>query len=136
MSRLRRQSGFSLVSAIFLLVVVSLAGASMLSLVGTSRRTSSFAVLSARAYQAARSGVEWAAAEALANPGTCPAGAFVLGEAGLSGFDVAVTCALSQHEENAATTRVLVIESFARHGSFGDADFVSRRVEITLTVGS
>jgi MSHA biogenesis protein MshP len=132
----RGQAGFSLVSAIFLLVVLSLAAASMVSLVGTSRRTASFGLLGARAYQAARSGVEWAAAEALATPGTCPSGSFSLNEAALSGFDVTVSCALTQHEENATTTRVLVIESVARYGSFGDPDFVSRRVELTLTVGS
>ena len=65
-----RESGFGLVSALFLLVVLSSVAAFMVNLTGVGRTTVNFAILSAHAYQASRSGVEWGIWQ-LTNNGTC-----------------------------------------------------------------
>jgi MSHA biogenesis protein MshP len=130
-----RREGFSLVSALFLLVVVASAGAAALRLVGAERRTSSLGMLGARAHQAARAGLEWGVAKVVGDPTACPAGgSFTLSGGSLSGFDLTVTCALTGHPEGAQTTNVFVITSFAQRGAFGSAEYVSRRLEATVAV--
>jgi MSHA biogenesis protein MshP len=130
-----RREGFSLVSALFILVVLASAGAFALRLVGAERRSSSLGLVGARAYHAARSGLEWGIAKVVATPTTCPAsGAFTLSGGALGGFDVAVSCALTSHVEGAATTNVFVITAFAQRGSFGSADYASRRLQATVAV--
>lgn len=54
-----RQAGFSIVSAVFLLVVLAALGAAILNLSRAQQATSAMDVQGARAYQAARAGVEW-----------------------------------------------------------------------------
>jgi len=113
---LRRQRGLSIVTAIFLLVVLALLGAFMLSVTGLQQSSLQLDVQGVRAYQAARAGIEWGAWQALdpnhaLNPITCspvvlpscPASPTNLsGLAGsLSPFTVTVTCSATV---NAPTT--------------------------------
>ena len=108
MTRERRDSGFGLVSALFLLVVLSAAASFMLNLGGAQRTTVNLAIQGAKAFHAARSGVEWGIYQ-LATTGVCfGATNIALTEGGLSGFTVNVTCASSDHTEatTAATGRV------------------------------
>jgi MSHA biogenesis protein MshP len=133
-----RREGFSLVSAIFLLVVVTAAGAFMVRISGVQRTTTSFALLGPKAYHAARSGIEWAVHAAINVPGSCPVGStttssFNLTEGGLAGFSVAVTCASAVHNEASGSETVFDITSTAEFGSFGDRDYVSRRLEARVT---
>ena len=89
MTRAREQSGFGLVAAIFILVVLSLLGVVMLRLVGVEGATASLSLRSARAFQAARSGVEWATRQATL--GSCASSTtLALSQGGLNGFSVAV----------------------------------------------
>ncbi len=136
--RSRRQRGFSLVSAIFLLVVLTVAGAYMVRISGVQRTTTSFALLGPKAYHAARSGIEWAIHEAIDVPGSCPVGStttnsFNLSEGGLTGFGVTVTCTSAVHTEAGAAETIFDISSTAEFGSFGDRDYVSRRLEARVT---
>jgi MSHA biogenesis protein MshP len=55
------QSGFSLVSAIFLLVVLAVLGAGMVSFSTMQNQSQSLDVMGSRAYRAAQAGIEWAA---------------------------------------------------------------------------
>ncbi len=57
--RVNNQKGFTLVQAVFILVVLSLIGVAMVRLSGVQSSTSVLALQGARAYQAARSGLEW-----------------------------------------------------------------------------
>ena len=129
-----RREGFTLIGAIFLLVVLSSAGAFMLNLGGVQRTTATFALMGVRSYYAARSGVEWAVYQAIDDPATCPAGAFPLTEGGLAQLDVTVTCTSADHVENVTTIRIFHITSVATHGSFGDPHYVSRRMEAKVAV--
>jgi MSHA biogenesis protein MshP len=94
-SRLRHRlaGGFSLITAIFLLVVMSGLVGLVINLVNSQQKASSLDVLGVRAYQAARAGIEWGLYQKPRNdscsgatPVTMPAGTT------LSGFTVIVTC--------------------------------------------
>jgi MSHA biogenesis protein MshP len=102
-SNVSRQGGFSIVAAIFLLVVLALLGGFILSVTGMQQAGGQLDVLGVRAYQAARAGMEWGAYQVLdpnntlaacALP-TCPASPQNLPAlaGSLSGFTVTVTCA-------------------------------------------
>lgn len=102
--QLRRQAGAGLVTAIFLLVVLAGLAAALVSIFGTQRQSSALDEQGARAYQAARAGIEWALFQrSLPNSAYCPAPAdgaatagvansFDLPDGPLTGFSVTITC--------------------------------------------
>ena len=130
------QRGFSLISAIFLLVVIAALGTFAVTLSTTQQQSAALDVMSARAYQAARAGIEWGAYQALRN-GACvdtvlPAGTF---PGTLSGFVVMITCPSAIHDDTAGTgtpPRVTswIITSTATQGA--GADLVSRQMRVTI----
>ena len=91
----RRAAGIGIVTAIFLLVVIAGLGAAVVSLLTAQQSTIALDVQSARAYQAARAGVEWALYEALeAKALNCPQ-TYSFGFqplTALNGFKVTVSC--------------------------------------------
>ena len=110
-----RQSGFSVVAAIFLLVVLATLAVIIASVTGIQQASSQLDILGARAYQAARTGIEWGAYQVL-DPNNnlnaanctsgvagapvlsnCPASPTNLGglQGSLAPFTVTVTCALA-----------------------------------------
>jgi MSHA biogenesis protein MshP len=122
-----------LVAALFLVVVLALVGAIMLRLVGVEGATASLSLRSARAYHAARSGVEWGAHQVAAS-GVCPAPTTLsLTQAGVRGFSVVVTCTSSVHVDSVAPTSNYNIVATASAGTFGTPEFVSRRVQGTIS---
>jgi MSHA biogenesis protein MshP len=56
---LAAQRGFGIITAVFLLVVLSALGAALLTVFNTSQASSALDVQGERAYQAARAGLEW-----------------------------------------------------------------------------
>ena len=129
----RHQGGFALVVAIFIVVVLAYLGVMMVTIGGMQRATASAATQGTRAYYAARSGIEWGAYHAMATDCTAATGGFALSAAGLNGFAVNVQCTETQHKERGTTYRVAVITSTATYGSFGNADYVSRTLQATVT---
>lgn len=127
-----REHGFALVAALFLLVVLAALGAFIVRISTVQHQTVSLAIVSARAYQAARTGVEWGVYQALEN-GSCGSSSLSLTEAGLAGFAVQVDCSQSDHVEGTANVAVYTIEAFAQTGSYGQPDYVSRRIRATFT---
>ena len=107
---LERQTGFGIIAAIFLLVVLTLLAAFIASVTGMQQSSGQLDVLGVRAYQSARAGMEWGAWQVL-DPGntlngpgptcaaalmpSCPASPQNLPAlaGSLSGFTVTVTCA-------------------------------------------
>lgn len=63
------QRGFSLVTAIFLLVVLAGLGAAMVTFSIGQNQSQAMDLMGSRAYQAANAGIEWAAYNIAANPG-------------------------------------------------------------------
>ena len=139
MKTLQHESGFSLVTAIFLLVVLASVGAFMITIGGSQRTTSVAAIQGARAYQAARSGLEWGVWRVLnANmPEDCttitanPAFSFTVD--GLNQFNVNVTCSVTDHTESGDTVQVYVITSVATFGTYGAQEYVRRQVTATVS---
>lgn len=139
----RTQRGFSLVTAIFLLVVLSALGAMMMTFFTAQQQSSALDALGSRAYQAARAGVEWAAlgvSQSTAGTlwGGCATGANIpanqLGGV-LAPFAVSVTCASASHVEGAATVYVYDITSTATgvNGAVrGNADYVERVINVKM----
>src|SRR5258708_39009726 len=71
---LERQTGFSIVAAIFLLVVLALLGGFIISVTGMQQSSGQLDVLGVRAYQSARAGMEWGAWQVLDPNNTLNAG--------------------------------------------------------------
>jgi MSHA biogenesis protein MshP len=130
--RIKLQRGFSLVPALFLLIVLAGLGIIAVRMSAVQQQTVVLAMQGARAFAAARAGIDWSAYQALVN-GSCTAATVTLAEAGLTGFTVDTRCTVSSHAEGPNTTRVYVIDAFAWAGQYGTPDYVSRRIRSTVT---
>ena len=125
-SVLKNNFGFTLVQAIFIVVVLALLGTAMMRLIGVQSSTSTFALQGARAYQAARSGLEWGAARA-------KTGDSCSGTMTVEDFTVTVTCSSQQFTEGPiGPYDVYRINAVATYASYGSPDFVSRRAEMKV----
>ena len=126
MIRLKNQNGFTLVQAIFILVVLGLLGAVMVRLIGVQSSTTTFALQGTRAYQAARSGLEWGAAQASIG-GNCN-GIMTIGN-----FNVAVICSSLPFTEGPLTPyRVFQFNATATFSNYGSPDFISRQAQMKV----
>jgi MSHA biogenesis protein MshP len=138
------ERGFSLVSAIFLLVVIAALGTFAVTLSTAQQQSAALDVLGARAYQAARTGIEWGAYQIIQSDvaasgfaGACQTGG-VLPQPGalpgtLSGFGVSVGCSASAHSEVAATVTMYRLTSTASTGApAGAPDYVERQVQAII----
>jgi Tfp pilus assembly protein PilX len=99
--RLRRpmvsQRGFSLFSAIFLLVMLSALGAAIVKVTSSSQIASALDIQGERAYQAARTGIEWGLYRQLRGESCVAATSFALPAGStLAGFTVTVSCMLNR----------------------------------------
>lgn len=107
--RLKKQRGFSIVTAVFLVVVLALLGAFIVSVTGLQQSSQQLDVQGVRAYQAAHAGIEWGAYQVLDPNHTlgtaalpdCPASPTNLSSLAqsLSVFTVTVTCAATSTTE-------------------------------------
>jgi MSHA biogenesis protein MshP len=128
----RQQSGFALVPALFLIVVLG-ALAVVAIRVGTGQQqTVTMSLLQARALSAAQTGIEWGAYKAL-NGGCVASSTLTLTEASLNGFSVIVTCAAVTFSTGAATNTSYVLNSAATSGLYGQPGYVRRVVSGTYT---
>jgi len=145
------QRGVSIVTAIFLLVVLAMLGAFMLSVTALQHSSSVLDVQGVRAYQAARSGVEWGAWQVLdpnnaigtAALPTCPASPTHLSGLAdsLSSFTVTVTCsATSTTEGNRNVGAYLIVATACNQPSAGScpnatpsAGYLERQIQAMLS---
>lgn len=136
----RAESGFVLPTAIFLLVVLAALASYMVSLSRTSHISGALDIQGARAYQAARAGIEWAAWQAIdpqalqPSPAPCPASPTVLTLTGtLAAFAVSVTCTRTVETDGADTIAIYQITSTASTGLAGEVDFVQRQIQASFS---
>jgi MSHA biogenesis protein MshP len=128
----RRARGFSLVLALFIIIVVALLGVVAVRLGAGEQQTVSLRILGDRAVEAARTGIEWGAYRAL-DLNTCSSGSLSLSEGALAGFTVTVGCAATTHAQSNGTYHVYEIDSYAESGTYGRPDYVSRRISARFT---
>jgi MSHA biogenesis protein MshP len=127
--KISNQHGFTLVQAVFIVVVLGLLGAMMVRLIGVQSSTTTFALQGARAYQAARSGLEWGAARAQASPLNCVNGSVMV----IENFNVTVDCTSEAFTEGPiAPYNVYRISATATFSNYRSPDFVSRQVEMKV----
>ena len=145
----RHARGFSLVTAIFLIVILAALGAFMVTFTGLQQTTVQADVLGVRAYYAARAGVDWALYRTLdpdnsisavpADPtvfAACPATTTLSGLGGsLAPFAVTVTCTETAATEANRNIRVYQITATACNQApcpgTPAAGYVERRVTVT-----
>jgi MSHA biogenesis protein MshP len=144
-----RQRGFSIVTAIFLVVVLAAMGVFILSITSLQQSSQSLDLQGVRAYQAARAGIEWAGFQVLdpnnaLNPAVCGT-AFVACPNGgldttlpalagsLSPFAVVVHCEMTQATEGNRDIRVFAITSTASTGTAGTPGYVNRQLKATMS---
>jgi MSHA biogenesis protein MshP len=129
LNKLKERTGFALVQAIFIVVILSLLGITMMRLIGVQTTTSVMAVQSARAYQAARSGLEWGAARA----STATSDDDCTGNFSVDNFTVVVVCSSEEFTEGSADSYdIYQIKGTATFGTLGSVDYISRKAEMKV----
>ncbi|MGH8442157.1 MAG: type IV pilus modification PilV family protein [Nevskiaceae bacterium] len=131
----RASRGFSLVSAIFLMVVLVILGTALVSISSVQHTSSAQLVQVARANFAARAGAEWVAAQ----PGTWCAGPYPMESSftlpsPMSGFTITVSCTRSDHTLEGVTQKYFVVDVTATSGAYGGPDFVRRKLRTKMLV--
>lgn len=139
--------GFSIVTAIFLLVVFAVLGAFMLVFTGLQQKTVQADVEGVRAYYAARAGINWAMYRALdpdntiapgaASFAACPAGTINTMTGSLSPFTVVVSCNITAATEANREIRIYEMTATACNQASCPAPspstgYVERRVVVTV----
>jgi MSHA biogenesis protein MshP len=127
-----RQRGFSIVSAIFLLVVLSALGAFMLTFSNVQQMTSAQDVQGSRAYQAARAGIEWGAYQILQNSGSCAGSATVPLGGNLASFTLVVSYSNSSTTEAGSPVNICQLTATATTGTVGSTTYIERQVQATI----
>ena len=127
------QRGFSLISAIFLLVVIAVLGTFAVTLSTTQQQSAALDVLGSRAYQAARAGIEWGAYQILRNSNPCPSQVLTGLPNTLSGFTVNVNCtSFPSYNEAGHTVNMYQLSSTAQQGTQGTPNYVERNLTVTI----
>lgn len=123
-------SGFATIVALFLLVVLAALGAFMASTSSTQQVGSAQDIQGARAYWAARAGLEWGLGSLAASPGACPVppAPFTV-----EGFTLTVTCANSSFDENGSPRVIYALTARAASGgAAGGMAYVERSVSASV----
>ncbi len=135
----RFQRGFSLISAIFLLVIIATLGMFAVTLFTGQQQAATLDMLGSRAYQAARAGIEWGAYQIL-TPGTISCGTYAapasnsvaLEAAGLQDFTVTVACGSTAVSEASATVTIYQLTSTVTRGTVATPYYVERQLTATI----
>jgi len=138
----RSQVGFTLVTAIFLLVVVASLSVFMLNFRNVQQSTLVYGVQGARAMSAARTGLEWGIYQTitLSNVNSvCASGTPITNSFSTSGagsldtFNITVVCQFSDHIEGVSLIRTYQLTSSAQVGTFGTLDYVYRSLQASVS---
>jgi MSHA biogenesis protein MshP len=146
------QRGFSLITAIFLLVVIAALGAMMVTFFAAQQQSSAIDLLGSRAYQTARAGMEWGAFQItqsqVAGPSfatacqggtssvpTYPSAQPTLTGTPLSQYSLADSCFATQYMEGTNSFWVYTItatSSGVNGATPGSTDYVRRAIQATI----
>lgn len=144
--RRRRPGGFTLVSALFLLVVLALLGAFIVRVAGLRSAGEALDVDGTRALQAARSGIEWGLVQVM-DPSNADAGLAVAGNpappacfatstpalgTAFGDLSVSVSCARTLTTESNRNLAVYTLTATATRGT-GTAFAVRRQLSATVS---
>ncbi|MCX9155078.1 hypothetical protein OPU71_02955 [Niveibacterium sp. 24ML] len=125
-----RERGFLLPAAVFLLVVLAGLAAFLLRVGATAQQGAALDVQGARAYQAARAGIELGLFQVQRN-NACTASQTVPLPVGLNGFSVTLTCSATAFQEGGNARALYLLVSTASYGTVASSDFVERQIVAT-----
>jgi len=132
-----KQSGFSIMSAIFIVVILALVGSYIVSLASLTVASGNLTVQGTKAYFAAKSGLEWGIYQVApvggAGPYNCPTSPTTLtfSQGGLKSFKTVVTCTQAAFTEGSVNYNIFQITSVGQYGTAG-ADFALRQLYVTV----
>lgn len=127
---IHNQQGFTIIQAIFIIVVLALLGTYMVRLSTVQQSTSTQVLLQARAYQAARSGIEWGISKIV---NSASPNCFNDETWQTDGYTVNASCRRSgPFDEGAGNTYLYNLTAVASFAAIDSPDFVSRRLEVTI----
>jgi MSHA biogenesis protein MshP len=131
----KRSGGFSIIAAIFLVVVLGALGVYMVSITHVQHLTTAHSLQGSKAYQAAKAGIEWGIYRAT-NDGGC--GAFPntinYSSGGLAGYQVTINCSVTNHQEQSSTFNVFELSAAADSGNaFGTLGYAARTISASVT---
>lgn len=126
------QQGFSLITAIFLLVVLAGLGAMAVTFFTAQQQSSTLDLLGSRAYQAALAGKEWGAYQVL-QTSACPSGS----PGTISQFTVTVVCTETSAVEGGNTLYVynITADAVMNGSTLGSTDYVKRVIQAAIASG-
>lgn len=132
------QRGFTAISAIFILVVLTALGAFILSVSTGQQIGSGLDVQGVRVYEAARSGVEWGLYQQLRNGNCAASTSFVPAAPTLSAYTVTVACTATPGTNGGPVTYQVL--SWACNQPAGGAcpnttpgaRYIERRLDVTF----
>ena len=125
------QRGVSVITAVFLLLLMAVLAAAIANIVSTSHVNLAADIGGARAYQAARAGAEWGIFQLDPNAQASVLPACVNGTPAVPGHTVTVTCASSDHSEAGRSLRIYRIVSLAVANGVR-APGIERQIEVTV----
>jgi MSHA biogenesis protein MshP len=134
-----RQRGFTAISAVFILVVLTALGAIILSVSTSQQLGSAQDVQGVRVYEAARSGVEWGLYQQLRNGSCAATTSYTPAAPTLAAFTVTVNCTATPGTNGGPTT--YQVQSWACSQPSGGACpntanparfYVERRLDVTF----
>lgn len=128
------ERGFALLAAIVLLLLLSAIGVFMVTLSTVQHTTASQDLQGSRAYQAARSGVEWSMYQALQNRQCADQSDLILPAVTLANFTVHLRCLSQSYEEGDQQITVYQITAIAQSGVAGSSSYVERQLSSTLSL--
>lgn len=114
----------------FLIIIVALLIAAMTRLSSSQHGTNSLAIQQARAYQAARAGLEWGITQAI-NANICAAGTPNLAGSNLSDFSVTVVCSSNNYtDDDGSAVQIFSFTASAQNGAVPNSrpDYAYRRL--------
>ena len=135
---LKKASGFTLVTAIFLLSVVAVLSVYMINARVVQQTTLVYSLQGARAMQAARAGIEWGIYQVFPPSPQLPSclttnPTFEATGAALDKFTIELDCTLSTHTEGTTLITTYQLTSTATTGVYGTLDYVYRSLEASVS---
>jgi len=137
MKILKKQQGFSIMSALFIVVILALIGSYIVSVGALTSASGNLVIQGEKAYWAANSGLEWGiysvAPSGGSGPYNCPTSPTTLTftQNGLKGFKSVVTCSQSSFTEGGTTYNMFQITSQGQFGTSG-SDYAFRQLYATI----
>jgi MSHA biogenesis protein MshP len=138
---MRREGGFALMLAVFMIVTLAAIGLYLVTISTGQIQAVSQDEQSVRAFQAARTGIDWGAYQLLQQGGTCTGSQRLTLTQGLSGFFAEIACQQigATETEGASTVKVYLVTSTGCNANpcspaAPDQTYVERQLQLRLTL--